>query len=494
MSDEKSCLFLDGSVPSRNLFLNNLKAAGEALCRGYEGVESAYNRRSPQELKALLEGDELLPAQGWGWEKTLARAEELLIQNSLKVCSHDYMAHLHGPPLMDSVAAELLLAGTNQSMDSWDQAPMATEMELRMARQLCGLIGFPDGADGIFTAGGSQSNLMGLLIGRDWFLEKRFGLDVRREGLSAEVLKVRIYTSEVSHFSMEKSAHLLGLGYRAVRAVPVDPRQKMSMPALEEMIREDLEAGFIPMMVAATAGTTDFGSIDPLKEIRRICDDHGLWMHIDAAYGGGLILSEKFRGRIAGLETTDSLTVDFHKMFLQPISCGGFFLKNGGEFSRLTLHADYLNREEDEEEGYENLVGKSLATTRRFDALKIWMSFKSLGAGEWARMMDRTVDNARRIYERLLDDPRFSVITKPEISSVVFRYIGGTGEEDVRDEINASVRRELIHRFGTIIGQTKAGGRTHLKMTLLNPLVEPEKIFDLLERIAEMGEERRGEL
>jgi L-2,4-diaminobutyrate decarboxylase len=261
----------------------------------------------------------------------------------------------------------------------------------------------------------------------------------------------------------------------------------MNPKALESMIEEDSSSGLIPMMVCATVGTTDFGSIDPLVPLRNICDHWGLWMHTDAAYGGGLLVSGKYRSRIEGVAKTDSLTVDFHKMYLQPISCGGFFLRDGGRFEGLTLHVDYLNRREDEEEGYHNLVGKSLATTRRFDALKLWVSFKSLGRRGWEEMMDRTLDNAQAVYRILERDRRFETVTPPEISSVVFRYTGGSGED--LDGVNAAVRRKLIHQEGILLGQTRVDGRVFLKMTLLNPRVDPLKIAGLMEAVAGMAEE-----
>lgn len=498
-------LFLDGSDEAIRVFRQKINSAADALEAGFLGRDRAYGGLTPEELEALLRDDELLPREGWGFARTAREAGRLFVGNSLKVGSPGYMAHLHGAPLIDSLGAELLLSATNQSMDSWDQSPMATEMERRVVRQLCGLAGFDSGSDGVFTSGGTQSNLMGILLGRDWFIEKKLGWPVRRDGLPPEASRLRIYTSEVSHFSVEKSARLLGLGSRAVRPVPVDSAQRMSSEALEAMIEEDLAAELIPMMVCATVGTTDFGSIDPLETIREICDRRGLWMHTDAAYGGGLLVSAKYQSRIAGVEKTDSLTVDFHKMYLQPISCGGFFLRDGSHFEGLTLHVDYLNRREDEEEGYHNQVGKSLATTRRFDALKVWFSFKSLGRRGWEEIIDRTLDNAQAVYRVLDQDRRFETVAPPEISSVVFRYTGsieaypgfsdgpaaGGGTSEELDRVNAAVRRRLLHQEGIILGQTRVKGQIYLKMTLLNPRVEPQKIAGLIETVAVMaGEEK----
>ena len=172
-------------------------------------------------------------------------------------------------------------------------------------------------------------------------------------------------------------------------------------------------------------------------------------------------------------------------MFLLPISCGAFFLKDGKHFSHLTLHADYLNREEDEEEGYTNLVGKSMQTTRRFDALKVWMLFQSLGKKTLSNTIDKTLENANYFYNKIMNNPNFSVVTKPEISSVVFRVFNDSVSSIKIDEENKRIRRELIHKDGIVIGQTIFNERVYLKLTLLNPLIEHENLDKLINVILE---------
>ena len=289
-----------------------------------------------------------------------------------------------------------------------------------------------------------------------------------------------MYTSEISHFSMEKSAHILGLGYESVVKVPVDSRKRMDTAALTALIEEDVKNGNIPFLVVATIGTTDFGSIDQISEIAPLCQKYGMWLHADAAYGSGVILSQKYKDRIAGLEKCDSITVDFHKMFLLPISSSAVLVKDGKNFDALTIHADYLNRTEDEEDGYTNLVDKSLQTTRRFDALKVWVAFQTRGKDGWSEIISTSMENAAYLFEKLEKDSDFAVVTKPEISSVVFRLKGG-------DEINKKVRRKLIHEHGVVIGQTVSDGFVCLKFTLLNPLITHEKLDSLVELIRKLG-------
>jgi L-2,4-diaminobutyrate decarboxylase len=167
-------------------------------------------------------------------------------------------------------------------------------------------------------------------------------------------------------------------------------------------------------------------------------------------------------------------------MFLLPISSSAVLVKDGKTFDALTIHADYLNRTEDEEDGYTNLVDKSLQTTRRFDALKVWVAFQTRGKDGWSEIISTSMENAAYLYEKLEKDSDFAVVTKPEISSVVFRLKGG-------DEINKKVRRKLIHRHGVVIGQTVSDGFVCLKFTLLNPLITHDKLDSLVELIRKLG-------
>ena len=214
------------------------------------------------------------------------------------------------------------------------------------------------------------------------------------------------------NITLEKSAHIMGMGYESVVKVPVDDRQRMDANALKSLVEADIKAGNIPYCVVATIGTTDFGSIDPVESLSEICRKYGMWLHADAAYGSGVILSEKYAARIAGLSKCDSITVDFHKMFMLPISCSAVLIKDGKNFDALTIHADYLNREEDEEDGYTNLVDKSMQTTRRFDALKVWVSFQARGKDGWSKLITTCMDNAAYLYGKLKADADFDVVTE----------------------------------------------------------------------------------
>ncbi len=440
--------------------------------------DSAFSGINPYVLRREIEDLGFLPEEGEGFDRTLEKVASTILPNLLRTWSTEYMPHLHSPALMETIASELLIASFNNSMDSWDQGPAATEVEGSVIVGLRKLYGYPDSADGVFTSGGSQSNMSAIISARDSYCNKELSWDVKKKGLPPLWNRLRLYTSEISHFSMEKSCHIMGLGYDAVRKIPVDSSFRVDIPAFEKMLEDDVGKGLLPFCAVATIGTTDFGSIDNVSEMRRICDRYKMHLHADAAYGSAAIMSTKYRERIGDLSLCDSITIDFHKMFLLPISCSAVLVRDKSLLEPFELHADYLNREEDEEDGYINLVGKSMQTTRRFDALKVFMAFHTRGREGFDRMVTKLIGNAGLFYSMIENDDDFILAAKPELSSVVFAL------NDI-DDINRKVRRALLEE-GTVIGQTVVNGRVMLKFTLLNPNLEKkdfEKIIREIKRL-----------
>lgn len=479
-------LFLTNSEETKSEYKEIMNQTVNAVADAFDS-STAYSGPTPQELQELIHSETILPEKGLGWNKVLEMTKEKILPNLLKTSSTDYMPHLHSPATLESIASEVIISTFNQSMDSWDQAPVATEIEVEVINHLCKMYGYDTKADGVFTSGGSQSNQTAIILARDWFCNEILKYDVKKFGLPQNYQKLRMYTSEISHFSMEKSAHILGLGYQSVVKVPVDKNKKMDMQIFKQLVEKDIQDGNIPFLAVATIGTTDFGSIDNVKEMSELCKKYNMWLHADAAYGSGVILSEEYKHRLEGINLCDSITVDFHKMFLLPISCSAVLVKDGSTFDALTIHADYLNRQEDEEDGYTNLVDKSLQTTRRFDALKVWISFQARGKDGWSKIITTSMSNAQYFYQQLSNDKNFEVITKPEISSVVFRYISEKTEDT--DEINKKVRRQLLHNHGVVIGQTVSNGHVCLKFTLLNPLMTHEKLDSLRQLICQLSKQ-----
>lgn len=411
----------------------------------------------------------------------LDELEDLYLRDAVYFHHPRYLAHLNCPVVIPAVLGEAVLSAVNSSLDTWDQSAGGTLIERRLIDWTAARIGLGENADGVFTSGGTQSNLQALLLARE-------------EAKTDTLAKQRVFTSEVSHFSVKKSAKLLGLGQDSVVSIPVDHDKRMQTVALARELERCERDGLVPMAVVATAGTTDFGSIDPLPEIAELCARFGAWMHVDAAYGCGLLASIRYRDRIEGIERADSVTVDYHKSFFQPVSSSAVLVRDASTLRHATYHAEYLNPRRMVTERIPNQVDKSLQTTRRFDALKLWMTLRVMGADGIGQLFDEVCDLAQQGWTLLAADPRFDVVVRPSLSTLVFRCIPAAVTDPAEiDRANLYARKALFASGDAVVAGTKVGGRHYLKFTLLNPETTTEDIAAVLDLIAGHAEQYLGE-
>ncbi|MFC5955594.1 lysine decarboxylase DesA [Streptomyces pratens] len=411
----------------------------------------------------------------------LDELEDVYLRDAVYFHHPRYLAHLNCPVVIPAVLGEAVLSAVNSSLDTWDQSAGGTLIERKLIDWTAARIGLGAAADGVFTSGGTQSNLQALLLARE-------------EAKTRDLATLRVLTSEVSHFSVQKSAKLLGLGQDAVVSIPVDHDKRMRTVALARELARCAEDGQIPMAVVATAGSTDFGSIDPLPEIAELCAQYGVWMHVDAAYGCGLLASLKHRDRISGIEHADSVTVDYHKSFFQPVSSSAVLVRDAATLRHATYHAEYLNPRRMVTERIPNQVDKSLQTTRRFDALKLWMTLRVMGADGIGRLFDEVCDLAQDGWRLLTADPRFDVVVEPSLSTLVFRYVPAAVTDPASiDRANLYARKALFASGDAVVAGTKVAGRHYLKFTLLNPETTTADITAVLDLIAGHAEQYLGE-
>lgn len=461
----------DAWFPGGAAYDDALDAAREAVATHLDAAEP-YSGREYTDLAADLADVDPLPETGDGVETAFEAAAELS-RDAVGVSDSACLAHLQCPPLAPAVAAELVVASTNQSLDSFDQAPAATALEARLCDRLCELFGYPDG-DGVFTGGGTESNLQGLLLARDRALTDR-GIDPVADGL-AGATDLRVLCSAEAHFTAAQAARVLGLGEDAVVTVETDASGAMSVDALDRTLRTLDDRGVEPVALVATAGTTDFGAIDPLDALADRAAQHDLWLHVDAAYGGALAFSERHRHRLDGVERADSLSLDFHKLLFQPLGCGAFLVRDAAAFETLARDVAYLDPDG---AGPPNLVAKSLRTSRRFDALKPYVTFRALGREGVASFVDSVVELADEAAALVRDAPDLELARDPSISTVVFRYVDAAEP----DAVNEQVRESLFADGEAVVARTKHDGDVHLKLTLLNPTTTPadlEQVFDAI--------------
>lgn len=445
----------------------------------FQESTQAYSGVDPLKLKAQLEAVDLSTAEPLN--DVIESVNQLIAKNSILVQHPHTIAHLHTPPLIASVVAEHFIAALNQSMDSWDQAPAATYVEQIMVDWLCNTYQMGERSDGVFTSGGTQSNLMGLLLARDWFASKHSNHNIQQDGLPEYGHKMRILCSDKSHFTVQKSAALMGLGERAVVTVKTNGQGQIDCNELQLTIDALKAQDLLPIATVATAGTTDHGAIDDLQSVVSIAKHNGCWSHIDGAYGGALMLSETHKSRLQGIELADSVSVDFHKLFYQTISCGALLIKNKANFNTLLHHADYLNREGDE---LPNLVDKSIATTKRFDALKMFMTLKAVGAQKLGCMYDDLLVLTNQVADLIKQNSHFELCCEPLLSTVLFRLSDqGTLSDEAFNKLHQTLRLQLLTSGDAVIAETKVDGKLYLKFTLLNPCLTLNDFDSLFAKI-----------
>ena len=430
-----------------------------------------------EELLKKLSTTQSLPTQAKeSFNEVANNTLQPLLAHLINVNHVKCVAHLHCPPLITSISAELLIAAFNVSMDSWDQSGIATLIEEQVIDWIISLLSYSHYADGVFTSGGTQSNLMGVLLARESYAEKNNIKPLTETGLQGGHKVLTILCTRQAHFSVTQAARWLGIGSDNVITIDLDN--------IEKTFTELAAANRCPFVLMATAGCTDFGRIDPLLKIRAICDKYHLWMHVDAAVGGALLLTNQ-KERLIGLEKSDSITIDFHKLFFQPISASVFMLKNKNHFKFINFFSEYLNREIDEQTGTINLVGKSLQTTRRFDALKVWLTWQHLGIETIQGIIENILARTQEVAKCMTDYPELELAALPTMNTIIFRYISKVKYD--QNKINHRIRKVLFDEGQAVIGQTKVNNNIYLKFTLMNPMLTRAHFTELLETIVKQG-------
>ncbi|MGW1881868.1 pyridoxal phosphate-dependent decarboxylase family protein [Streptomyces sp. NPDC001970] len=392
----------------------------------------------------------VIPEHGHGADESLRTLVRAFARGAADPADPRCAAHLHTPPLALAVAADLAASALNPSLDSWDQAPAASALEAEVTRALAGEV-YPRGArpDALVTTGGTEANQLALLLARE------------RHGT------VQVVCGAQAHHSVTRAAWLLGLPEPLT--VPA-PDGTTDLGGLDDALAR-LHG---PVLVTATAGTTDTGRIDPLPGIADLCERHGAELHIDAAYGGPLLLSPRHRDLLRGLDRARSVTLDLHKLGWQPVAAGLLAVPDSALLAPLAHTADYLNPDDDTEAGIPDLLGRSLRTTRRPDILKIAVTLRALGRSGLADLVDRTVAAAHDLADLVEKHPSLELHARPVLSTVLFRPRGAS------DDTVAAVRRTLLHQGRAVLGRARADGRLWLKATLLNPHATPGDLETLI--------------
>ncbi|MFE1084987.1 pyridoxal phosphate-dependent decarboxylase family protein [Brevibacterium sediminis] len=466
----------------------------------FRTTERAASAKDRSGLQAAVDAVDLDTA-GVGNAEALREVDALYADNAVWFHHPSYVAHLNCPVAVPAVAAEAMLAAINTSVDTYDQSEVATLMERRLIDWTCGHLGFA-GGDGIFTSGGTQSNLQALFLARENVLaeaaghveandaeSRRGGPDLGAPNRRDLLSRLRILATDQAHFSVSRAAFLLGLDAEAVVTVPTDRSGRMDAEALNASLLAIEANDQIPMAVVATAGTTDLGVIDPLETIAEVCESANVWLHVDAAYGGGLLWAPQRAHLLDGISRATSVTIDFHKTFFQPVSSSALLIRDASLFAPTIHHHDYLNPEAEAQEAdaEPNQVDRSLQTTRRFDALKLWTTLRARGAGEIGSMLDAVCDLATDVRALLEDQADFEVLGASDLSTVLFRFTPATADQVTCDELVPLIRRVLFRSGRAAIARTVIDGTPWLKLTLLNPDTRIDDVTAVLDLVRATG-------
>jgi aromatic-L-amino-acid/L-tryptophan decarboxylase len=402
---------------------------------------------TPAEVRALL-GRRPLPATGTEPARLLRETAGLLFDHSLFSGHPRFMGYITSSAAPIGALADLLAAAINPNVGGWDLSPIASEIEAEAVRWVAELVGFPSDCGGILVSGGNMANFGCFLAGRRAML----GEEVRQVGLAgAAATRARVYVSQGTHTWIQKAADLFGLGTDAIRWIPTDERQRMRLPPLREQLRHDLAAGDRPIMVVGAAGTVSTGAVDPLRELAAISREHGLWFHVDGAYGAPAAVLPDAPDDLRALALADSVAVDPHKWLYAPLEAGCVLVRDAHRLRDAFGYAPaYYHFETEGEEPPINYHEFGLQNSRGFRALKVWLGIRQAGREGYARLIAHDCRMAETLYRAADSHPELEAVTLG-LSIATFRYVPADldpGQAAVPAYLNA-LNEALLARLKT---------------------------------------------
>lgn len=386
-----------------------------------------------------------------------------------------FLAFIPSSPSWASVLASFLINGFNVFQGTWLESSGPSQIEVTVTDWFREWLGYPPGAGGLFTSGGSAANLIALVTAREAAGNPPSGT---------------VYVSEQTHASVVRAARIAGIDGTRVRHLPVDADFRIVPPGLREAVRRDRENGLAPFCVIANAGTTNTGAIDPLAEIAHIAADEGLWYHIDAAYGGFAVLDPNTRPLLSGLELGDSISLDPHKWFFQPYETGCLMVRDVARLeSAFRMLPEYL---QDADWGPEhvNFCDRGLQLTRIFRALRVWLSVQRYGVGAHRREIARAIELAQRTEARIRAEPELEMLSPQSLGVVCFRYVGhpAAARPDL-DELNREIQRRIVQSGHVMMSSTRLAGRFSLRFCILNTRTTAADVDLAIDGILRTGRE-----
>jgi len=460
--------------PERMLELADL--AARLVVERIEGLrgEPAWRGGSRSELEPIMR--EPPPEEGRVPEEVLERAARDILPVAGRVDHPKFFAFVPSSPTWPGVLADFMAAGHNIFQGTWLGASGPSQLEVVVIDWFRDWLGYPETAGGLFTSGGSAASL-------DAFV-------AAREAAGAPD-RATVYMSDQSHTALSRAATIVGVRPECVRMVRTDDYYRMDMEELARMIAEDRAAGFSPIAVCGNAGTTNTGAVDPLDATADLCEREGIWLHVDAAYGGFAVLTDKGKVLFKGLERADSIAMDAHKWLFQPFETGCLMVKDVRRLEEaFSVHPEYL-QDTDWGRDHPNFGDRGLQLSRSFRALKVWMSIQTFGMAAFRRSIARGMELTERAEQYVRASEVLQIANPASLGVVCFRVnpLDGDHDDARLEEVNEAVQARVIDTGTAMMSSTRLRGLYSLRMCILNHTTTWDDVRSTLEAIERFGQE-----
>ncbi|KAL6260322.1 hypothetical protein P5V15_007853 [Pogonomyrmex californicus] len=441
------------SIPRRNahekLFRDFLELVLQrAVFQSTSGEDRVVEWVDPHDLRSVV--DLSLPTEGVSHEELLTLTHDI-IKYSVKTGHPHFVNQLFSSLDPYGLLGQWLTDALNPSVYTYEVSPVFSLMEEDVLREMRAIIGWQSG-EGLFCPGGSMANGYAINLARHY----RYP-NLKQSGLS-QMPRLVVFTSEDAHYSVKKLAAFLGIGYDNVYLAKVDSRGKMVVSDLEAQIARAIEEGAAPLMVSATAGTTVIGAFDPLQEIAEVCKKYGLWFHVDAAWGGGALVSRTHRGLLNGIQFADSVTWNPHKMLAAPQQCSTLLLRHEGLLQAAHgCRASYLFQNDKFYDPSFDCGDRHVQCGRRADVLKFWFMWKAKGTRGLEAHVDRVFALSRHFVDLIRTRDGWHLLAEPECTNVCFRYVPPSKRHLAGPELDQALHKiapmikERMVRAGTML-------------------------------------------
>ena len=461
-------------------------------------LEEAYNpekfRKEGHELVDLLANylqaclsAETMPVLPWlepeahfadwknfmGNDSTPKEFYQKFINQSNHLHHPNYIGHQVVPPLPIAALTDLMATFSNNGMAIYEMGPAATAIERNVIEWLLSFFGWNENANGLLTSGGSLGNLTALLAARQAVSE----YDVWESGVGGDLA---VMISSESHYSIDRSVRIMGLGEKGIIKLPVDDQQRIKVDELPNTLRQAKNEGKIIMALVGNACSTSTGIYDHNDEMADFCTENNVWFHIDGAHGGAAIISGKYKYLTKGIERADSVVIDFHKMMLMPALTTAVIFKNGKtSYSAFTQKASYLLNKKGEINWYDG-AGRTIECTKKAMGLKIYLMIKTYGADVFSSYIDKTYDLAREFATIIKNTEDFELATSPDANIVCFRVLKEGHSNEELNKINSQIREQIKLDGRFYIVQTMVKEKIFLRITIMNPFTTIENLKNLI--------------